>query len=63
MRGIEKERDKEKEKEKEKERPGTRERERERERDYNKLLVVATYYSKLLKHVRFSTFDVEHVLM
>ena len=27
------------------------------------MLVVATYYSKLLKLFRFSTFDVEHVLM
>ena len=30
---------------------------------YGKLLVVATYYSKLLKLFRLGTFNVEHILV
>ena len=42
-------------------------REREREKEiatyYGKLLVVATYYSELLKLFGLGTFDVEHILV
>ena len=68
----EKERDREAERKREmqrmSERPGKREWERKREKKniatcYGKLLVVATYYSKLLKLFRLGTFNVEHILV
>ena len=58
------------EREKKKERLGERESEKERENNKkyiatcnSKMLVVAPYYRKLLKHLRFGTFDVEHVFV